>query len=102
MNKISEFYQKAITDEAVKSELNAILSGSSITEATDEQLSHIGEIAQRLGFHITVEEARDYISGDETELDDTELDAVAGGGKGDHYETKIIVCQVGGKANPDE
>lgn len=102
MNKISEFYKKVLTDEYLKNEIALILSGKEIAEATDEEFVQIGEIAEKFGFNITIDEAKNYFTSDEAELSDDELEAVAGGGKGDHYETKIIVCQVGGSASPTE
>ncbi|MCM1328251.1 MAG: hypothetical protein NC253_02325 [Ruminococcus sp.] len=78
MSKISEFYAKAISDEGSKAKLGEILGGKKIGEASDEQLEKIGVLAKELGFEITVGEAKEYLSGD-AELDDDELDSVAGG-----------------------
>lgn len=100
MSKISDFYSKVLSDDGLKKELESILSGKTISGASDEDLVLIGKLAERLGYDITLDEARNYISGDEAELDDSDLDAVAGG-KGDSYETRIIVCQVGGKAETE-
>lgn len=97
MSKISEFYSKVLSDERLKNEVYSILSGKTIAEATDSELILIGKIAAKIGYNITIDEAKDYLTGEETELDEDDLDAVAGG-KGDSYQTKIIVCQVGGKA----
>lgn len=102
MNKINKFYKKVLTDESLKNEIALILSGKEVTEATDEELVQIGKIAEKLGFNITIGEAKNYFTSDEAELSDDELEAVAGGDKGDHYETKVIVCQVGGSASPTE
>ncbi len=82
MSKVSEFYAKAISDERSKAKLGEILGGKTINEATDEQLEKIGGLAKELGFEITIDEAKDYLNSDSSELDDNDLDAVAGG-KGD-------------------
>lgn len=79
MSKVSEFYAKAISDEGAKAKLGEILGGKTINEADDEQLKKIGGLAKELGFEITIEEAKDYLNGDNAELDDDDLDAVAGG-----------------------
>lgn len=79
MSKVSDFYAKVMSDEGTKAKLGNILGGKSINEADDEQLKKIGGLAKELGFEITVEEAKNYLKGDNTELDDDDLDAVAGG-----------------------
>lgn len=79
MSKVSEFYAKAMADEGAKAELAAILEGKAVNDANDEQLEKIGELAKKLGYEITIEEAKEYINGNEAELDDDDLDAVAGG-----------------------
>lgn len=82
MSKVSEFYAKALADEAAKKELITILGDNKIEEASDEQLVKVGDLAKKLGYDITVDEAKAYLNGDDTELDEDDLDAVAGG-KGD-------------------
>ena len=55
-----------------------------ITEATDEQLTKIGDIAKKNGFEVTLEEAKKYLAQGEKELSDETMDSVAGGAtKGD-------------------
>jgi hypothetical protein len=88
MSKVSDFYVKATADESAKKELSAILGGKKIDDATDEELVKIGELAKKLGFDITVDEAKAYLNGDDAELDDNDLDAVAGG-KGSSRENTI-------------
>jgi hypothetical protein len=94
MSKITDFYAKAIEDEASRTELVKIIGDKSFEEATDEQLAQVGELAKKLGYDISVEEAKAYLNGDDAELDDDDLDAVAGG-KGAGYEP-IDVMGVGG------
>ncbi len=91
MSKVSEFYAKAMADESAKAEISSILGGTEINAATDEQLVKIGEVAKKLGFDITVDEAKAYLNPEEAELDEDDLDAVAGG-KGDTHAT----CTSGG------
>ncbi len=79
MSKISEFYAKALADESAKKELITILGENKIEEASDEQLTKVGELAKKLGYDITVEEAKAYLNRDDSELADDDLDAVAGG-----------------------
>lgn len=86
MSKVSEFYAKATTDEAAKKELITILGDKKLAEASDEQLGQVGELAKKLGYDITIEEAKAYLNGSEAELDDDDLDAVAGG-KGNSGDT---------------
>lgn len=101
MSKITDFYAKAFSDVSTKKELTAILGDKNIEEASDEQLVKIGELAKKLGFDISIKEAKDYMSGNNAELDDDDLDAVAGG-KGQTYYTEIHICEVGGQAGYDD
>lgn len=104
MSKVSEFYAKAISNEGTKAKLEEILGGKSINEADDEQLKKIGGLAKELGFEITVEEAKDYLNGNNAELEDDDLDAVAGGvdktPTGTCGENGIICNQGGGQISP--
>lgn len=79
MSKVSEFYAKALADDSAKKELIVILGDNKIENASDEQLKKVGELAKKLGYDITVEEAKAYLNGDNAELDEDDLDAVAGG-----------------------
>lgn len=79
MSKFTDFYKKAVANDEAKKELTAILGDREFKEATDEQLEKLSGLAKKLGFDITVEEARAYLNNANTELDDDELDAVAGG-----------------------
>ena len=79
MSKISEFYAKAVSDEKAKAKLGEIMGDKPINEADESQLKKIGALAKELGFEITVEEAKNYLSGSNSELDDDDLNAVAGG-----------------------
>lgn len=79
MSKFTEFYAKAMEDTAVKKELQEILEKKSIEDATEAELIKIGVLAKRLGFEITLEEAQNFLHGEEAELDENDLDAVAGG-----------------------
>lgn len=85
MNKVTEFYAKALADESSKAELASILGESRIQDASDEQLKKIGQLAEKLGYEITVQEAKDYLNGSETELGEEDLEAVAGGKGGNTY-----------------
>ena len=91
MSKVTDFYAKAMADESAKAEISSILGGTEINAATDEQLVKIGEVAKKLGFDITVDEAKAYLNPEEAELDEDDLDAVAGGKGGGP-----ITCTTGG------
>ncbi len=101
MSKITSFYTRVFSDSSAKKELTEILGNKNIEEASDEQLIRIGELAKKLGFDISIEEAKDYISGNNAELDEDDLDAVAGG-KGQTHYTEIHICEVGGQAGYDD
>lgn len=92
MSKVSDFYAKALADDSAKKELIVILGDNKIEDASDEQLTKVGALAKKLGFDITVDEAKAYLSGDNAELDEDDLDAVAGG-KGGNNES--ITCHNG-------
>lgn len=79
MSKITEFYAKALEDETAKKEIAEVLGEKRFEEADDAQLLKLGEIAARLGYEITLEEAKEYFHPEEAELDEDDLDAVAGG-----------------------
>lgn len=79
MNRISEFYAEILKDEALKKQMEEILGGKKFEEASDEQLVRIGEIAGKLGYNITLEAAKEYFHPSQDELDDGDLEAVAGG-----------------------
>lgn len=79
MSKFSEFYAKASTDETTRKKLAAILGEKSITDAGEEALIKIGSLARELGYEISLDEAKKYLRGNEEDLDEEDLDAVAGG-----------------------
>lgn len=81
MNKIAEFYTKAMADESAKAELEAVIGGKNISELSDEELLKIGKIAEKLGFAITLDEAKSYFAGEGEEISDDELDKVSGGSR---------------------
>ena len=78
-NKISEFYAKVTSDEALQAKLEKILGGKEITEASDDQLKQIGDIAKELGYNFTIKEVKDFIQSGDVQLSDDALDNVAGG-----------------------
>ena len=86
MSKFNDFFAKVMADDALKTEVIKVLGDSKFENATDEQLAKIGEIAKGAGFEFTAAEAKAHFDGGE--LDDDELDAVAGG-KGDHVQIDV-------------
>lgn len=79
MSKFEDFYSKLMTDTALRSKLAEIIGDRSITEVDDETLEKIGALAKEAGFAITLAEAKEYLSANETVVSDEALDAVAGG-----------------------
>ena len=79
MDKFEEFYNKAMADEQAKSELKAVFGGKKTGELSDDELSKVVTIAEKLGFAITLEEVKEYLSGEDEELSDDDLDKVSGG-----------------------
>ncbi len=79
MSKFEDFYAKVLADEGAKKEISSILAGKSLEAASDEQLEKIGGLAKRLGFEITVAEAREFMKKGDKKLSEEDLDAVAGG-----------------------
>ena len=77
--KIAEFYAKVTEDDALKAKLEKILDGNDITEATEDQLKKIGDIAKEMGYNFTIDEVKDFIASGEVQLSDDALDNVAGG-----------------------
>lgn len=100
MSKITDFYAKAAADESARAKLGEILGGKTINEADDSQLEKIGRLAKELGFDITIEEAKNYLKGDNAELDDDDLGAVAGG-TGGSKPPDSIRCNMPGNLIPD-
>ena len=89
MSKFNDFYAKVMADDALKAEVIKVLGDSTFEKATDDQLAKIGEIAKGAGFEFTAAEAKAHFEGGE--LDDEDLDAVAGGSKGD----SSVMCNNG-------
>ncbi len=87
MDKFKQFYAQAVADDAVKDEVKKILGKTPIEDATDEQLIKLGELAKTIGLDIALTEAKAYLAkshdDEEGELSADELQAVAGGAKGD-------------------
>ncbi|MGN0629878.1 MAG: hypothetical protein ACI4JN_00985 [Ruminococcus sp.] len=102
MNKFSEFYIKVMENDSIKKEFTKILGDKNIEKASENQLLKIGELAENIGITITLDEAKAYLNGMETELDEDDLDAVAGGGKGETHVKRIYMCDIGGQAGVDD
>ena len=77
--KISEFYSKVIEDNTLKEKFENVLDGKEITEATDDQLIKIGEIAKEMDYNFTLAEVKEFIESGDVQLSDDALDNVAGG-----------------------
>ena len=77
MSKFNDFYKKVMEDEKIKAEVIKVLGDDTFEKASDEKLAKIGEIAKNAGFEFTLDEAKAHFAGGE--LNEDELDAVAGG-----------------------
>lgn len=92
MNKVAEFYAKAMADEATAAEFAEAMGGKAMNELGDAEFEKLGKLAEKLGFTISVEEAKEYLSPKEGELADDELDAVAGGGARGSKTMECVHC----------
>ncbi len=103
MSKFQDFYAKALADANVTKELSDILAGKALEAASDEQLEKVSGVAKRLGFDITVAEARNFLKEGDKKLSDDDLDAVAGGasknGSGGGSKSDPHITQVGGNCD---
>lgn len=80
MNKVEEFYRKAMADESAAKEFSGLIAGNAnLKELSDETLGKLGVLAGSLGMDITPEEFRAYLNPAEGELSDDELEMAAGG-----------------------
>lgn len=94
MNRMNEFYKKLMENEDARKKVQEILGSKPVGDATDEELNKIGEIAAALGYEFTIEEVREFFNGDEKELDEEDLEAVAGGKN--EIKLHYIYCEIGG------
>ncbi len=92
MSKMADFYSKVMADKDLQTKLKGILGDKNIADATDADLEKIGDLAKEAGFAITLAEAKEYLSANETVVSDEALDAVAGGayGKPEYDHSKCI------------
>ncbi len=100
MSKFSDFYASALREETARKKLEEIIGTQPLEKLDDESLLRIGKLAEKLGYEIELEEAREYLRTGETELDEDDLEMVAGGKSTTHVTT--YVCKVGGQAGFDE
>ncbi len=91
MSKMADFYSKVMADKDLQTKLKGILGDKNIADATDADLEKIGDLAKEAGFAITLAEAKEYLSANETVVSDEALDAVAGGAndKAPPYDPKV-------------
>lgn len=101
MSKFTEFYDALQKHEDALRKFSEMIGDRKIEEADDETFLQIGKLAEELGYEITLEDAHNYFRNSETELDEDDLEAVAGGKTGDVY-THYIVCQIGGSAKAEK
>lgn len=85
MDKFSEFYQKVSADEKATRKFMDIVKDKDFSKLTESDFEKLVPLAETLGFDITAKEAYDHFCGDISELDEEQLDMVAGG-KNDVYK----------------
>ncbi|MDO4273664.1 MAG: hypothetical protein Q4D16_08340 [Eubacteriales bacterium] len=88
MDKFQQFYEK-LTESGKEKEFQEILlkyhpNAASFADIGEEAWKEVGKMAEDMGYSIKPEEAVEYFSGEEIELDEDDLDSVAGG-KGKNY-----------------
>lgn len=101
MSKMNDFYVAVLSDNEARKEFSSILDGKEIDKANDEQLEKIGALAERLGYKITLSEAKAFLKESSCKLSEEELDAVAGGGN-KRKDVYVYYCDVGGQAGIDD
>jgi hypothetical protein len=92
MSKMSDFYVKVSSDAELLAKVNEALGDTEVTQASDAQLTKIGEIAKGAGFEITLAEAKEYLAAGEFDLGDDALANVAGGEKDGKHTTVVNKC----------
>ena len=95
MSKFNDFFKNIMEHSELKAEVAGVLGDVPFEKASDEQLVKIGKIAKKAGFDFALDEVKEFFACGE--LDDDDLDAVAGG-KDDTTVVRIIdvVCEIGG------
>ncbi len=73
---LEAFLQKALSGSGLKSEIEAVFTENKGEEAINELV----RIGSEQGFEFTAEEAVKFLSAENGELSDSELEGVAGGG----------------------
>ncbi len=79
MTKFEEILQKLNDNQEARQEMIDILQGQSLTSVSEEQLTRLTELAQKMGVDLSVAELKNVINPPEGEISDDDLDAVAGG-----------------------
>ncbi len=82
MGKFAEFMDKVMADEAAKAEFEAVIGAREERELSDEDFQKIVELSEKLGATVTLDEVKDFFTGNGRELSEEELAGVAGGAGG--------------------
>ena len=82
MRKFAEFMDKVMADEAAKAEFGAVIGARKERELSDEDFQKIVELSEKLGAAVTLDEVKDFFSGDGRELSEEELEGVTAGLRG--------------------
>lgn len=86
MGKVTEFLNKVMADEAAKAEFEALIGVRKERELNDDDFQKIVELSEKLGAAVTLDEVKDFFSGNGRELSDEELAGVAGGVDGSRLD----------------
>ena len=62
LSKVAEFYDKVTKDAEKAKQLENILNGKNILDASDAELEKIGAMAWDMGYRITMDDAKNYIA----------------------------------------
>lgn len=85
MGKFAEFMDKVMADETARAEFDAVISVRKERELTDDDFRKIVGLSEKLGAAVTLDEVKEFFTGNGCELSEEELAGVAGGYSGGVY-----------------
>ena len=68
MSKVAEFLNKVAADEAAKAEFDAVIGVRKERELNDGDFQKIVELSKKLGASVTLDEVKDFFSGNGWEV----------------------------------
>lgn len=82
MGKFAEFLDKVMADETARTEFDAVIGVRKERELNDGDFQKIVGLSEKLGVAVTLDEVKDFFSGNGRELSEEELAGVVAGGSG--------------------